>query len=384
MKSKPTKKYKSPLEQLNNLRQQLKEQLVDRDEVIDGMLVALLAREHILLLGHPGTAKTLLAQLVASAIEEVSYFYWLLTKFSTPEELFGPYSIKALKEDRLTRIIKNKLPTASIAFLDEIWKANSSILNSLLTLVNERVYHNGDEVVDCPLATLVGASNELPEKGELAALYDRFLLRFWVDYIKDKAAFAEMLKAGEPIIVCKIPVEDLQELQHLVGTVAITEELADRLVELKMELEKINIVNSDRRWVKCLKILQAYAVLNGHPQVEETDLLILQHVLWIEPKDKAEVTRIVAKVANPVIFETQQILDALKGQYRNNKVGDNVSSGEETAVFTRIVDLNSELKRGISKLERLGDHEVVASAVAEVTEMVNQAARYAAKVSGLG
>src|SRR6476620_7309453 len=165
------------------LRNSLVSRFPERETVIDGTLCAVLASEHVLLLGPPGTAKSALARAIAQAFSG-EYFERLLTKFSTPEELFGPISLKALERDEFSRVISGKLPEAEFAFVDEIFKANSAILNSLLTLVNERVFHDDGVPVRVPLVTMFGASNELPEGKELEALFDRFILRFEVNYLR--------------------------------------------------------------------------------------------------------------------------------------------------------------------------------------------------------
>jgi hypothetical protein len=123
--------------------------------------------------GSPGTAKSALVRAIAQAFGG-SYFERLLTKFSTPEELFGPISLKALEQDRYERVTAGKLPEAEFAFVDEVFKANSAILNSLLTAMNERLFHNDGAPAQMPLVSLFGASNELPEGKELEALFDRF------------------------------------------------------------------------------------------------------------------------------------------------------------------------------------------------------------------
>jgi MoxR-like ATPase len=146
-----------------------------------------LAGEHVLLLGPPGTAKSALVRAIAQAFGG-TYFERLLTKFSTPEELFGPISLKALEQDRYQRVTAGKLPEAEFAFVDEVFKANSAILNSLLTAMNERLFHNDGAPTQMPLVALFGASNELPEGKELEALFDRFLLRFDVQYPCGRAA----------------------------------------------------------------------------------------------------------------------------------------------------------------------------------------------------
>ena len=172
-------------ETLRTIRDELAQLFLERADVIDGALTALLSGHHVLLIGPPGSAKSMLADELCRRLDGATYFQWLLTKFTTPEELFGAVSLAALERDEYRRVTTAKLPEAHIAFLDEVFKASSSILNAILTLLNERRFHNGREVLSVPLIALFGASNELPEDDELQALYDRFLLRFVVGYIDE-------------------------------------------------------------------------------------------------------------------------------------------------------------------------------------------------------
>src|SRR5919206_5226780 len=201
-----------PLQQLQQLRRDLEQTFPERRDTIAGALCAVVAGEHVLLLGPPGTAKSALVRAMAQAFGG-TYFERLLTKFSTPEELFGPISLKALEQDRYARVVTDKLPEAQFAFVDEVFKANSAILNSLLTAMNERVFHNDGAPLAMPLVSLFGASNELPEGKELEALFDRFLIRFDVAYLLRPSSFRAVLLAPEPVVGVSLSMQQLREAQ---------------------------------------------------------------------------------------------------------------------------------------------------------------------------
>lgn len=278
---------------LKALRDTLLAGLVERDVAIRLALLAALAGEHLLLLGPPGTAKSLVARRLHLAFAGASYFERLLTRFTVPEELFGPLSIKGLEEDRYERLTGSYLPTASIAFLDEIFKANSAILNALLTLLNEREFDNGSVRTKTPLIAVVGASNELPEDGELDALFDRFLLRLHVGPVS-AAAFPTLLALrGEAVpelsAALRWSVAEIAALHRAAEQVVVDGDVVALLCGLREWCAAENIAVSDRRWRKVIKLLQISAITNGRTQVSVWDCWLLQHCVWSTPEQRVKI-----------------------------------------------------------------------------------------------
>lgn len=283
------------LEKLKKIRSDLKSHYFERDDVIDGAFCALLTGSHLLLIGPPGTAKSQLANEICRKITGARYFQWLLTKFTTPEELFGAVSLKGLENDEYRRVTSGKLPEAHIAFLDEVFKASSSILNTLLTIMNERIFYNGTEKVRIPLISLFGASNELPsEEDELEALYDRFLLRYVVDYIKEDFRFLKMLNTGNKISEeGVITSEELDSCREEAQRVKLPSNILKLVSRIRKELAKKGITPSDRRYKQSVSLLKSRAYLEGRSEVSEDDLRFLENVLWREPGEKAEIQSVI-------------------------------------------------------------------------------------------
>ena len=279
------------LEKLIEIKKGLKSNYYERDDVIDGAFCALLTGSHMLLIGPPGTAKSQLANEICGDIKEARYFQWLLTKFTTPEELFGAVSLKGLENDEYRRVIDGKLPESHIAFLDEVFKANSSILNTLLTVMNERIYYNGTEVLKLPIISIFGASNELPaEEDELEALYDRFLLRYVVDYIKEDFRFLKMLQSETGTNdTDKITLEELEHCRKEADEIAVPANILKLISRIRRELKKKEITPSDRRYKQCVAVLKAKAYLEGREEIDEDDLRFLENILWRDPGEKPQI-----------------------------------------------------------------------------------------------
>lgn len=276
--------------QLRTVRDELLTDLVERDVAVRLALLAALAGEHLLLLGPPGTAKSLVARRLHHAFTDGAYFERLLTRFTVPEELFGPLSIKGLEEDRYERLLEGYLPAASIAFIDEIFKANSAILNALLTMLNEREFDNGRQRIKTPLVAVVAASNELPEGEELDALYDRFLLRVHVGSVsgegfKDLIRLRGSAEVGLHESLRLSPIE-LAGIRSAAEHVDVPEDVEALLCELRDWCAAEEIVVSDRRWRKVVHLLQVAAGTNGRATVSIWDCWLLQHCLWSRPEQR--------------------------------------------------------------------------------------------------
>ena len=288
-------KMKKPYEpeRLRQLRDALLTGLVERDLPVRLALIASLAGEHLLMVGPPGTAKSLVARRLHLAFAKSSYFERLLTRFTVPEELFGPLSIKGLEEDRYERLTEKYLPSASIAFLDEIFKANSAILNSLLTLLNEREFDNGTRREKTPLIAVIGASNELPESEELDALFDRFLLRVHVGAVS-KTGFSNLIglrghAAPDVPESHKLTDADVAEIQAAAENVEVPDDVVAMLCALREWCGAESIQVSDRRWRKIVKLLQVSALTNGREIVSIWDCWLLQHCLWNKAEDREKI-----------------------------------------------------------------------------------------------
>lgn len=272
----------------------------EREAEINGSLLAVLSGENLLFLGPPGTAKTQLAKNICQSIEGGNFFNYLLTSFSTPEELFGPLSLKALEEDEFRRKIDGCLPTAHIALLDEIFKASSAILNSLLTILNEHKYHNGKELVDVPLLSVFGASNEFPDENEsLEALYDRFLFRYRLAYIQDEENFRNLLfrSSGEFEPAASLKVSAIYELRARAKNLPVDPDVEIIITELRKSLQLQEIEISDRRWKKVIQVLKVAACSSGCPAVDRTMVLLLQHMLWNLPEERETIRKNVFEFA---------------------------------------------------------------------------------------
>jgi MoxR-like ATPase len=303
------------LAKVTALGDDLNQSLLERDGVVECAVLALVLHEHLLMLGPPGTAKTYLAKSVCERVTGADFYSHLLTKFTTPDELFGPLSLSALEQDEFRRVTTGMLPEAHIAVLDEIWKSNSAVLNSLLSIVLERQYGEGGRMLPVPLLSLFAASNETPEDDSLNALYDRFLLRVVVPPLADDQSLRALFDLQPSAPTATITLDELREAQEQVGQVQLTDDTIEAAIAIKHGLEEEGIAASDRRWKACADLVRAKAWLEGESQTSSDHCEVLVHALWSEPSQIRLVERVVSKVANPLNLEAVELEDAAQDLY---------------------------------------------------------------------
>lgn len=298
---------------IQQLSRELCAGLHEREEAMTVALLAVLAGQSVFLLGPPGTAKSLMARRLSCAFNDSKHFEYLMQKFSTPEEIFGPIDISELKQGNYKRKTQGYLPNADFAFLDEIWKSNPAILNTLLTIINEKIFRNGVEEVKVPLKALIGASNELPQTGQgLEALWDRFLVRLEVPPMSDRASFEALLESRAvqaEIKVTKqlaISTEEWLDWQKNIDAVKLSAETLQVIHTVKVQLNELETQRkaenrtheqsyyvSDRRWLRAVTLLKSSAHFSGRTVTSPLDTLMLRHCLWSSLENKAQIQGVV-------------------------------------------------------------------------------------------
>lgn len=375
------------LERFKQLLGEMNRGIYEKETEISLSLLAALAGESIILLGPPGVAKSMVARQLKTAFRDAQSFEYLMSRFSTPDEIFGPVSIQKLKtSDTYERAMEGYLPTADVVFLDEIWKAGPAIQNTLLTVINEKIFRNGNREMHLPLKLLVAASNELPAKGEgLEALWDRFVIRIESRPIKLEKNFRAMLLeshadfSGSTGILghadfadnadfsdLKITAEEYAEWAEKICKIGVKEEVLDaisairkslRVVNVDEAAERRNIYVSDRRWKNIVRLLRTSAFMQDREEVDICDLLPIYHCLWQEPEERDAIRNIVIRALfSPFADKLVEMKNALAEDIKYHRVRRNPEDGRD---YEGEIETLSD---GLSSLERQLGENLFASA----------------------
>ena len=371
------------IERFKLLLQEMNRGIYEKETEISLSLLAALAGESIILLGPPGVAKSMVARQLKTAFRDAQSFEYLMSRFSTPDEIFGPVSIQKLKtSDTYERAVEGYLPTADVVFLDEIWKAGPAIQNTLLTVINEKIFRNGNREMHLPLKLLVAASNELPAKGEgLEALWDRFVIRIESRPIKLEKNFRAMLlevkseergvKKQSSVAEGKansnaITAEEYAEWTERIGKIGVKIEVLDAISAIRKSLravnvdeaaERRNIYVSDRRWKNIVRLLRTSAFMQDREEVDICDLLPIYHCLWQEPEERDAIRNIVIRALfSPFADKLVEMKNALAEDIKYHRVRRNPEDGRD---YEGEIETLSD---GLSSLEKQLGENLFASA----------------------
>lgn len=360
------------LERFKQLLGEMNRGIYEKETEISLSLLAALAGESIILLGPPGVAKSMVARQLKTAFMDAQSFEYLMSRFSTPDEIFGPVSIQKLKtSDTYERAMEGYLPTADVVFLDEIWKAGPAIQNTLLTVINEKIFRNGNREMHLPLKLLVAASNELPAKGEgLEALWDRFVIRIESRPIKLEKNFRAMLLDSHADFLgptdftdstdfsgftgglghadfadnadfsdLKITSEEYAEWTERIDKIGVKIEVLDAISAIRKSLravnvdeaaERRNIYVSDRRWKNIVRLLRTSAFMQDREEVDICDLLPIYHCLWQEPEERDAIRNIVIRALfSPFADKLVEMKNALAEDIKYHRVRRNPEDGRD-------------------------------------------------------
>lgn len=347
---------------IESLLSEISKGLYEKEHLLALGVLCAIAGESYFLLGLPGTAKSEVSRRLKLIFKDATSFEYLMSRFSTPDEIFGPVSIKKLKDnDTYERQVEGYLPSADVVFLDEIWKAGPAIQNSLLTVLNEKIFTNGNTKISLPMKLLVAASNEIPEEGSgLEAIWDRFLLRVISESVKDESNFYKMITGSQNLTI-NIPEENLiteklfSEWQDEIKNVVIPESILLYLTQLRKLFSQKNekdIYVSDRRWVKIGKLLRTSAFLNDRKSVDWSDLILLRHCLWNQVQEIPLITTAIlsAKVYKET-KEFESIVEQLNTIKQRRIWVDPLSKGRKNTEAERVKSFLSKTEDDISVLE---------------------------------
>ena len=283
-------------------------QFISRDTEIETMVLGILAKQHCLLLGPPGTAKTQIAHAISSAFQ-TTFFRRLITQYSTPDEIIGPVDLFQYKEKGIfRRILEGKAADSQIVLLDEVFKGGPAILNSLLSLMEERILDNDGAVHHAPLISMLGASNELPNKEDgLDAFHDRFNIRLLFTYLNDVDDFKAMLRLNSPITSKVITAEELAMIHQEINQLTLSPAAVDSLAILWEGIQEEEVSVSDRRFKAGIQLMAAHSWTTVASSIMPSSIEVMEHVLWSKPEEINPIRRLVLTSVNPGKIKSEEI-----------------------------------------------------------------------------
>lgn len=314
-------------QKLQNFRGALNASSLEREHVIDGLLASLLSKQNAFLLGVPGTGKSDLVRSVCAGITGSNYFGYLLTPTTDPSEVFGPVAVTKLLNDEYSRDVDGYLPTAHIGFLDELFRGSSAILNSLLTLLNERTFNNGKENIQTPIQSIIAATNSWPEEESLQAFADRFLFRPTVDLLRKPVSKRQLDQWGlglmkRPEVGQHLTLQDLAELQAEAVTVKVSEDFLDKFNSVWEMLQTRAITISDRRRIQILKFLKAWAVVQGDDELYAEHMHgSLIHIVYQTAEDQSVIREVLEQeipTADKVFSDAKRAAAGIMAEYSSH------------------------------------------------------------------
>lgn len=352
----------------DKLDAELNGDLVERRQEIRAAILTLIASSTFFMLGEPGTAKSLLPDRLMKYISDAFHFDILMTRFTEPPEVFGPQSLTGLKADKFVRKIDGYLPTANTAMIDEIFKANSSILNALLWAINERKYRHDTQIIQIPLSAMFCASNELPSDEGLNALYDRLLTKFVVQRVRDPKNFGRMLSNQmDPNPTPILSWAQVEQAQNEAAQVQIPTAVINAVTDLRKELKAQGIEPSERKFVQSLKLVRAAAWMDGCTAADVEHLRPLEHVLWHKEDQRPLVSELVLAKSNPLEKDAKVLLSGIN-QLENQL--NNIKNDDEKQTIGN--EINGKLRRAKEDLDSLRTRAGGSAKRSTVLEEVNE------------
>jgi MoxR-like ATPase len=337
------------MQRFEALKNYLHTNFVELDHAIHALLLGLTAKAHVFLLGPPGTAKSHLAEVLCDALE-LKAFRFLFTDETKHKDIFGIQSIQALKEDKDVLITEGKLPEAEVAYLDEIWKANASVVNMLLWALRDAKFTNGGQTVKMPLVFAIACSNELPEDSTRRAIYDRLLIREEVKDIEMAENFRKVLERNDASPP-KVPVKEIEQLWRSAEGVKVSSDVKEALTELREKVHDAGVRSSNRRWFDSIRVLKASAALEGRPGTELQNLESLASILWHQPEERITVRQAILNITDPGLAKALEYLDSAREELEKLKQEQERLNGSE--MFQRASQAATEVAAVIAEAEKI-------------------------------